>query len=62
MKNVSGAGRKGYCTIRSFDLNIGKYKFDFDKAGAEFKDGVLTVVIPSREKEREKEIKKVEIK
>ena len=38
------------------------FKFDFDKAGAEFKDGVLTVVIPSREKEKEKEIKKVEIK
>ena len=48
--------------IFSYKYFVPENKFDFDKAGAEIKDGVLTVVIPSREKEKEKEIKKVEIK
>lgn len=46
----------------SYKYFIPESKFDFEKAEAEFKDGVLAVVIPTRDKKIEKEIKKVEIK
>ena len=46
----------------SYKYFVPEDKFDFDKATAEFKDGILTIVVPSMEKEKEKEIKKIEIK
>lgn len=46
----------------SYRYFVPEDKFDFDKAAAEFKDGILTIVVPSREKEKENKIKKVEIK
>jgi len=36
--------------------------FDFDKTTAEFKEGVLTIIIPAKDKKVENKIKKVEIK
>ena len=44
----------------SYRYFVPEDKFDFDKAAAEFKDGILTITVPAREKENK--IKKVEIK
>lgn len=46
----------------SYKYFIPEDKFDFEKANAEFKDGILVIAVPAREREKENKIKKVEIK
>jgi HSP20 family protein len=46
----------------SYKYFIPEDKFDFEKANAEFKDGILVISVPAREKKLENKVKKVEIK
>ncbi len=46
----------------SYKYFIPEDKFDFDAVQAEFKDGILEIVVPAREQKIENKVKKVEIK
>ena len=46
----------------SYKYFIPEDKFDFEKANAEFKNGVLVIAVPARDKKLENKVKKVEIK
>jgi HSP20 family molecular chaperone IbpA len=46
----------------SYKYFIPEDKFDFDKVNAEFKNGILAITVPAREKKLENKVKKVEIK
>ena len=46
----------------SYKYFVPSDKFDFDKTEASFTDGVLTVVVPAKDKVEEKKVKFVEIK
>lgn len=46
----------------SYKYFIPENSFNFEKTVAEFKDGILTIVVPARDKKVENKVKKVEIK